>query len=220
MQRVRHPPLRQRLALLHAEAVLLVDHGDGEVAQVDALLDERVRADEDARAGVALALRHRAGQQPDANADLPAELLDRQEVLLGQRLGRSHQRAAVAALYGAQQRVERNNRLPRADVSLQQTLHRRGPAEVGVDLGDRAFLVGRELERQRLPVTLDQVTGRVERRRDHVLLAAVTAQQARAGVRAARRRPAGGGRALPPLRSGDGGAPRARRRAEAGSRAA
>ena len=178
VERVRDPPLRQRLALLDAEAVLLVDHGDGEVAQVDALLDERMRADEDARAGVALALRHRAGQQPDADADLPAELLDRQEVLLGQRLGRRHQRAAVAAFYGAQQRVERDDRLPRADVALEEPLHRRGPAEVGVDLGDRAFLVGRELERQRLPVALDQVTGRVERRRDHVLLAAVTAQQA------------------------------------------
>ena len=178
MERVRHPPLRERLALLDAEAVLLVDHGDGEVAQVDAFLDERVRADEDARAGVALALRHRAGQQPDADADLPAELLDREEVLLGERLGRRHQRAAVAAFYGAQQRVERDDRLPRADVSLQEPLHGRGAAEVGVDLGDGALLVGRELERQRLPVALDQLTGRVERRRDHVLFAAVTAQQA------------------------------------------
>ena len=47
MQDVRRAALRQRLALLDAEAVLLVDDGDGEVAQLDALLDQRVRADDD-----------------------------------------------------------------------------------------------------------------------------------------------------------------------------
>ena len=40
-------PCVERLALLDAEAVLLVDDGDREVAQLDALLDQRVRADDD-----------------------------------------------------------------------------------------------------------------------------------------------------------------------------
>ena len=44
---VRAAPLGERRALLDAEAVLLVDDGDGEVAEADLLLDQRVRADGD-----------------------------------------------------------------------------------------------------------------------------------------------------------------------------
>ena len=40
-------PCASALALLDAEAVLLVDDRDREVAQLDALLDQRVRADDD-----------------------------------------------------------------------------------------------------------------------------------------------------------------------------
>ena len=51
VQDVRRAALRQRAPLLDAEAVLLVDDGDRELGQVDALLDQRVRADHDLRAG-------------------------------------------------------------------------------------------------------------------------------------------------------------------------
>ena len=44
---VRAAALRERGALLDAEAVLLVDDRDGEVAEADLLLDQRVRADDD-----------------------------------------------------------------------------------------------------------------------------------------------------------------------------
>ena len=40
-------PSVERRALLDAEAVLLVDDRDREVAELDALLDQRVRADDD-----------------------------------------------------------------------------------------------------------------------------------------------------------------------------
>ena len=40
-----------RAALLDAEAVLLVDDRDCDVAQVDPFLDQRMRADEDLRGG-------------------------------------------------------------------------------------------------------------------------------------------------------------------------
>ena len=40
-------PFHERGALGDAEAVLLVDDGDREVAEVDLLLDERVRPDDD-----------------------------------------------------------------------------------------------------------------------------------------------------------------------------
>ena len=50
VQDVRRPALDERAPLLDAEAVLLVHDGHGQVVQVDPLLDQRVRADEDARA--------------------------------------------------------------------------------------------------------------------------------------------------------------------------
>ena len=54
------PPASAR-ALLDAEPMLLVDDGDRDVAQVDALLDQRVRADEDLRSVArALVLRRSA----------------------------------------------------------------------------------------------------------------------------------------------------------------
>ena len=51
-------PCGQRLALLDAETMLLVDDRDREVTELDALLDKRVRADDDVRirSEVALAL--------------------------------------------------------------------------------------------------------------------------------------------------------------------
>ena len=54
--RLTHDALAaQRLALEHAEAVLLVAHGEGEVRQGDLLLDQGMRADEQVQRAV---LRH------------------------------------------------------------------------------------------------------------------------------------------------------------------
>ena len=123
--------------------MLLVDDGDGEVAEVDLLLDQRVRADDDlrvagrdqlSRRGVLLRPQ-RARQQRHPDAERRAELVDREEVLLGERLGRRHQRALPVALDRAQQRVQRDDGLARADVSLQEALHRDRALEIGVDLG-------------------------------------------------------------------------------------
>ena len=49
MQHVRRAALDERLPLLDAEAVLLVDHGHREVGELDLALDQRVRADRDLR---------------------------------------------------------------------------------------------------------------------------------------------------------------------------
>ena len=93
---MRRPAARDRAALLDAETMLLVDDGDGDLAQVDAFLDQRVRADEDLRR--ARVVLHRAREERDLDAELAARLLERQEVLLGERLGRGHERAFAARL--------------------------------------------------------------------------------------------------------------------------
>ena len=148
---VRAAPLDERGALRDAEAVLLVDDGHREVAEVDLLLDERMRPDDDLRVARrdelpddrVLLRAQRARQQRDANAERRAQLVDREEVLLGERLGRRHERALAAQLDRAEQRMQRDDGLPRADLALEQTLHRERPVEVGVDLGHRAFLIRR-----------------------------------------------------------------------------
>ena len=60
-------------------------------------------------------------------------------MLLGEHLGRRHERALVAALHRDEQRGERDDRLARADVALEQPVHRRGAGEVVRDLGERAL---------------------------------------------------------------------------------
>ena len=115
------------------------------------------------------ALRPAAGQQRARHAELAAERLDREEVLLGERLRRRHQRALPARLDRAQERVERDDRLPGADVALEQPLHRhasgRGRASIS---RDRLLLVLGELERQRGAVARDSSPGLAERRRDRL----------------------------------------------------
>ena len=165
MQDVRRAPLRERAPLLDAEPVLLVDDGDGEVAELDLALDQRVRADRDLRLagrdpaadGAVVAGGQRTRQQLAGDAELEAEVGDGEEVLLGERLRRRHQRALAAVLDRAQERVERDDRLARADVALQQALHRHRPREVGVHLADRLLLVGGQRERERGAVAVDQL---------------------------------------------------------------
>ena len=133
---VRRAALGERGALLDPEAVLLVHHRDCEVAELEALLDQGVRADDDVRERRVGRLR-RAGHERAGDAELRADALDREEVLLGERLGRCHQRALTAGLDRAQERVERDDGLAGADVALEQPLHRGRAGEIGIELGDR-----------------------------------------------------------------------------------
>ena len=174
---VRAAPLGERRPLLDAEAVLLVDDGDGEVAEADLLLDQRVRADRDLHVAGGDQLPHvrvllraeGARQQRHPHAELGADALDREEVLLGEHLGRRHQRALPARLDGAQQRRERDDGLAGADVALEQPLHRGRPRQIAVDLGDRLLLGIGERERQHLAVPVEELAGRRERLRDEPL---------------------------------------------------
>ena len=58
-------------------------------------------------------------------------------VLLGQHLGRRHQRGLFAGLDRAQHRQQRHQRLAGADIALQQPQHPARRGEVGVDLRQR-----------------------------------------------------------------------------------
>ena len=87
-------------------------------------------------------------------------------MLLRERLGRCHQSALPARFDRPQQRVERDDGLPRADVTLEQPFHRDRPDEIRVDLGDCTLLIRGQPEGQDPSVALDQLAGRRERRGD------------------------------------------------------
>ena len=74
--------------------------------------------------------------------------MHRGEVLLGERLGRRHQRRLRAVLDGPQHRVQGNDGLATADLPHQQPLHRLLSFEVFSDRGDRLALIAGRLERQ------------------------------------------------------------------------
>src|SRR5262252_9964244 len=133
-------PLDERAPLLDAEPVLLVDDRYGEPRELDTFLDERMRSHDQIRVGIRRAL-DRARQQGDTHAELCAERLDREEVLLRERLRRCHQRALAVLLRRAQERMERDDSLAGADVSLKEPLHGHGARQVGVDLLDRTLLM-------------------------------------------------------------------------------
>ena len=122
--------------------------------------------------------------------------LDRREVLVGQRLGRRHQRGLAAVLDGAQHRVQRDDGLAGADLAHQQPLHRAGAREVGVDVGHRDLLVAGRGERQRLgaPGGGDRRAARSAARRGRRRGARGAGAAGRSGRSAARRRPGAAGR--------------------------
>ena len=122
-------------ALADAEAVLLVDDGEAEVAEGDVGLEERVGADEDGdlaggeggELGGALGALVAAGQQVEADAGGLGERRERVEVLAGEDLGRRHQRRLAAGLDRGEHGEQRDQRLAGADVALQQAVHPQRP---------------------------------------------------------------------------------------------
>ena len=93
---MRRLPAGDRPPLLDAEPMLLVHDRDGDLGEIDAFLDQRMRADEDLRRGGIVL--HRASEQRDLDSELATRLLEGEEVLLGQRLRRRHQCALLAGL--------------------------------------------------------------------------------------------------------------------------
>ena len=142
--------------LHHAEAMLLVDYRERQRLEDDVLLDQRLRADHEIdvaafdRRQQVTARRggHPPRQQRDAIRPAIEGLDDRPVVLLGQDLGRRHERDLVVVLHRDDRRQERHDRLAGADIALQQALHRPAALHVGDDLGKRVALSFSQLERQ------------------------------------------------------------------------
>ena len=140
------PFLAQLQALVHAEAVLLVDDRQREALERDVLLEQRVRADGDldrARREVGFECRAHfaglpAGQQRDSNAERFQPRVEVARVLLGEQFRRRHHGRLCAVLHRTHRGQRGDHRLARADVALHQSHHRMRPLEILRDLGPHA----------------------------------------------------------------------------------
>ena len=139
---------------MHAEPMLLVDHGQTKIAERDRLLEQRMRADQNIELAsfergedrFALFAALATGEQRDAQIRCRAERADGLEMLTREQLGRRHQRPLRTRLYGACKSEQRDHCLAAADIALQQPEHAMRAREIGVDLGERAPLRAGEFE--------------------------------------------------------------------------
>ncbi len=137
---------------MHAEAMLLVDDGEREIAEGDLFLKQRVGADEKidvahrerAQEFGALAAALAAGEDGDADAGAGGKRRDGGNMLPRQNFGRRHQRRLPSSLDHMRGGKERHHGLAGADIAMQEPKHARGLGQIGDDVGHRALLRGRK----------------------------------------------------------------------------
>src|SRR5262249_9867467 len=125
-------------AVRDPEAVLLVDDDERQPPEPDGRLDEGMRADDHVDRPALEAREDRLarlaadppGQERDADAGPSQPGGEARHVLLGEDLGRRHERALKAVARGEEQREPGDDRLPAADVSLEESRHRAAGAHV------------------------------------------------------------------------------------------
>ena len=186
----------ERKALMHAEAMLLVDDREREVLERHVVLEQRMGADQEIDIAVfeprqdvgALLAALAAGEDGDVQAGGFGERRDGLQMLAGEDFGRRHQRGLPSAFDHGGGGEQRDHGLSRSDIALQHAQHAFRLAEIGDDGLDRLVL----RQRQRIGQGGDDLScayGR--RRRCRVRIACVNARapaRARSGLPAIRHR--------------------------------
>jgi hypothetical protein len=162
--------LLDALLVRDAEAVLLVDHEQAEVAERDALLEQAMRADHDRRsvpsaspsrtrfAFAAVWNRESASMPHRIAGEARAERL---LVLLAQDRGGHEHGHLLAVERGAERRAHRHLGLAVADVAAHDPIHRPLAPHVAERVFDRGELIGRLVVREgRLELLLEPVARR------------------------------------------------------------
>jgi hypothetical protein len=155
-----------------AEAVLLIDDGDGKVVEPDGFGEEGVRAHQDvefprfaaAKDGLALGRRCGAGEQGGTDLGAGEHAGDRVEVLLGEDLGRGHERRLLIGGDSHEHGVERDDGLAGAHIALDEAVGGCVAREVFDQFGDDGILRFGEREREALADVLVDFGGPAERR--------------------------------------------------------
>ena len=158
--------------------MLLVDDHRTEAGEVDGILDQRMRSDDDVDRAVgqtgqhilAIGPRHPIRQQLDTQRSITEQIVGvgdahtveqrphSRGVLVGQYLGRRHQCRLVPTLHCGEHRGHGDHGLARAHIALQQSMHRVRRGEVGLDLADCPLLGTREPVRQRIVEAVHEIS--------------------------------------------------------------
>jgi hypothetical protein len=146
----------QALLVAHAEAMLLVDDQQAEVAELRIRMQQPMRRDDDVDlAGLEpledrlrLLPRAEARQRFDAHRMIGEAVAEVRGVLLGEQRRRHEHRHLLARLHGHERRAHRDFRLAEADVAADDAIHRPLAREILQHLRDRVGLIGRLLERE------------------------------------------------------------------------
>ncbi len=120
--------LPQRQTLVHAKAVLLVDHHQAQAGEVDGFLEQGMSTDRDRRFATGqlrqTLLAHGRALTAGQPYDLDAQVLQPTGrvaiVLFGQQFGGSHQCRLIARLDGLQACRQCDHGLARTDIALHQ----------------------------------------------------------------------------------------------------
>ena len=140
----------ERLLVLDAEALLLVDDDQSEVLEADLAAEQSVGADDEVELALGevghdllrLVLRLEAGERADGDGESRIAFGEGLEVLLDEQ-GRGDEHSdLLAVLDRLEGRADRDLRLPVADVAADEAVHRHGLLHVGLDLVDRRELIG------------------------------------------------------------------------------
>jgi hypothetical protein len=141
---------RQSETLMHAEAVLLIDHGQREIVEGDVVLKQSVRADDeiDLAGGQrrqnlrSFAPALAAGEDGEADTCGGCERRDGGKMLACQKLGRRHECRLAACFDHGRGGEQSHDRLAGANVAVQQPQHPVGLRKICDNVGDRALLRG------------------------------------------------------------------------------
>ena len=145
--------LLELLLVRDAEALLLVDDQQPQVAERDVLRQQAVRADDDVDLAGAellqrlllLGLRPEAAHHVDVHREAGEALAQRLQVLERQHGRRRQERHLLAVHDRLEGGPHRDLGLAVADVAAEQAVHRRRDLHVALDVGDRRLLVRRQL---------------------------------------------------------------------------
>ena len=140
-----------------AEALLLVDDEEPEVAELDVLGEQAVRADDDVQLAFAqvlerlglLGLRAEAAHHVDAHGERREPRAQRLEMLQREHRRRREHGDLLAVHHGLERGAHRDLRLAEADVAAHQAIHGDRRLHVALDVLDGAGLIGRELVGER-----------------------------------------------------------------------
>jgi len=134
--------LLQALLVGHAETLLLIDHDEAEILEVDVLAEQTMGADDDVHRArfeprqrvLLLTLGHETAQRTHGHGIGRETLLERDQVL-GREHRRGHQyRHLRARLDGLEGGAQRNLGLAVSDIAHDQAIHGRVPLEIGLDV--------------------------------------------------------------------------------------